>query len=105
MEHAVTDCVPVSEADQAAGKDDDGAKAETVGTAAAAEKLNARKRMDKSWSGDRRQSIDSGTASDRNLRSVKQCVARARAAETEDSGMANRWSGIPSQPSRLGILG
>src|SRR5271163_4192524 len=35
--HAVTDCVPVSQINQAAGKDDDGAKTETVGTGATAE--------------------------------------------------------------------
>src|ERR1700687_4143163 len=41
LEHAVTNCVPVSQDHQAAGKNDAGTKAETDGSGATAEEVSA----------------------------------------------------------------
>jgi hypothetical protein len=43
LDHAVTDCVPVSQVKQAGREDDDGEKTETVGTGATTEEVNPRR--------------------------------------------------------------
>jgi hypothetical protein len=40
LDNAVTDCASVSQVNQGAGEDDDGAETETDGTAATTEELN-----------------------------------------------------------------
>jgi len=40
VEHAILNCVPVSQVNQGAAEDDDGAKTEAVGTRATAEELS-----------------------------------------------------------------